>query len=570
MSTTTTTWQELVTDKKRRQTEAIPKSWLISTPPPSELIVTGVPEACGLLTEKEVLITNTEVVLLLEKLASAEWSSVEVTTAFYKRAIVAQQLVNCLTEIFVDRALARARELDDHLKLTGKVIGPLHGLPISLKDQLRIKGLETTMALTGLVSPGYVSWIGKYAEKNSVLVDILYECGANPFVQTNVPQTLMWPETFNNVFGRTANPHNRSLTSGGSSGGEGALVALRGSPIGIGSDIGGSIRIPAAFNGLYGLRPSYGRVPYAGAVNSMEGQDSVPSVFGPICNSIGGVKTLMKAIIDSKPWLKDPLAVRKKWDEEDYSLAEHGHGKNLVFGIVWNNGHTVPHPPIIRALEMTKAALEAAGHKVIDWLPHRDKELCDTVYAIWNAGCMQDFNSVTSLTGEPLIDNMLLEAASSEAVVAGFRPPLNSGATAFELWQLQKTKLKLRQEYLDLWQETSKMAGTGRPIDAIISPVAPFTATPHGLNKDASYTSIFNALDYPSFVFPVTRVDPVKDGKKPPHQFLSPEDEANYSIYDPETFLNAPVSLQLSGRTLEEEAVIAMTEIVDVALKTQK
>ncbi len=106
---------------------------------------------------------------------------------------------------------------------------------------------------------GYVSWIGKYAEKDSVLVQILYDAGAVPFVQTNVPQTLMvgsdssflqgngplstillqWPETYNKIFGRTLNPHNRSLTSGGSSGGEGALIGLKGSPLGVGSDIGG-------------------------------------------------------------------------------------------------------------------------------------------------------------------------------------------------------------------------------------------------------------------------------------------------------------------------------------------
>lgn len=164
--------------------------------------------------------------------------------------------MNCLTEIFVERALARAAKLDDALKKTGKVVGPLHGLPISLKDQICIKGLETTM--------GYVSWIGKYSEKNAILVDILEECGAVPFVRTNVPQTLMvrcnrlvfkttmvmlirmftpdqWPETFNNIFGRTTNPYNRSLTCGGSSGGEGALIAMRGSPIGVGSDIGGCV-----------------------------------------------------------------------------------------------------------------------------------------------------------------------------------------------------------------------------------------------------------------------------------------------------------------------------------------
>jgi len=126
--------------------------------------------------------------------------------------------------------------------------------------------------------------------------------------------------------------------------------------LGIGSDIGGSVRIPAAFCGLYGLRPSYGRVPYAGAVNSLEGQDSVPSVFGPMCNSIYGIKILMQAVLAQCPWLKDPLAIRKRWDEEEYKLSEHGGGKELCFAVMWDDGIVVPHPPIVRGLELTKKA----------------------------------------------------------------------------------------------------------------------------------------------------------------------------------------------------------------------
>jgi len=82
-----------------------------------------------------------------------------------------------------------------------------------------------------------------------------------------------------------------------------------------------------------------------------------------MANSICGVKVFMKAVIDAKPWLKDPLAVRKKWDEDEYNLIDHGSGKNLCFGIMWDDGAIVPHPPIRRALEMTKMALEKAGHK---------------------------------------------------------------------------------------------------------------------------------------------------------------------------------------------------------------
>ncbi|KAG1757530.1 general amidase [Suillus lakei] len=552
-------WTALVAEKKQRQLKSIPQEWLVTPPPPSALDVTDFPETCGLLNAREIEITNTSVDVLLEKLANAEWTAVEVTTAFSKRAIVAHQLVNCLTEIFIDRALARAAELDDHLKKTGKVVGPLHGLPISLKDQLCIKGLETTM--------GYVSWIGQYAEKNAVLVDILIECGAVPYVRTNIPQTLMWPETFNNVFGRTTNPNNRSLTSGGSSGGEGALIALKGSPLGVGSDIGGSVRIPSAFCGIYGLRPSYGRVPYCGARNSLEGQDSILSVFGPMTSSLGGLKVFMKAVVNAKPWLKDPLAVRKQWDQDEYDLADHGAGKDLCFAIMWDDGVVVPHPPIRRSLEITKAALQKAGHKVVDWKPIKHRLLGNAARDIWNAASAEDFMITTSGTGEPIIATMDLDDA--DRVAASFRPQ-NGGLTAYQLWQAQKLRQNIRKEYLDHWNATATETGTGRPVDAIICPAAPFAAPPHGKNKYANYTTVWNTLDYPAAIFPVTTVDSTLDGKEPPHSFYDDFDKSVYELYDPEKFKNAPVCLQLVGRTLEEEAVIKMTEIVDAALAAAK
>ncbi|KAG2366570.1 general amidase [Suillus spraguei] len=506
-------WTTLVAEKKQRQLKSIPQEWL--------------------------------------KLASAEWTAVDVTTAFSKRAIVAHQLVNCLTEIFIDRALARAAELDNHLKKTGKVVGPLHGLPISLKDQLCIKDWKPL-------------W---YAEKNAVLVDILIECGAVPFVRTNIPQTLMWPETFNNIFGRTTNPNNVSLTPGGSSGGESALVALKGSPLGVGSDIGGSVRLPSAFCGIYGLRPSYGRVPYCGARNSLEGQDSILSVFGPMTSSIGGLKVFMKAVVNSKPWLKDPLAVRKKWDEDEYDLVDHGSGKDLCFAIMWDDGVIVPHPPIRRSLEITKAALQKAGHKVVEWKPIKHRLLGDVAQDIWNAASAEDYMITTSSTGEPIIATMALDDA--DIVISPFCPQ-NGGITAYKLWQVQKLRQNIRKEYLDHWNTTASETGTGRPVDAIICPVAPFAALPHGKNRYADYTTVWNSLDYPAAIFPVTTVDSTLDRKEPPHSFYDDIDKEVYELYDPEKFKNAPVCLQLVGRTLEEEAVIKMTEIVDAALAAAK
>ncbi|KAI5124663.1 hypothetical protein M0805_004271 [Coniferiporia weirii] len=562
------TWQELVADKRQRQQESIPKDWIIPVPPEDQLDVTGVPAKCGLLTSLELEITETsDVGDLLAKLATGEWTSVDVTRAYYKRAIVAQQVTNCLTEIFVERALVRAVECDEYLKKHNKPMGALHGLPISLKDQVRLKGLETTM--------GYASWIGDYAERDATLATILYKAGAVLFVRTNVPQTLMWPETFNNIFGRTLNPHNRGLTCGGSSGGEGALIGMKGSPLGVGSDIGGSIRIPSAFNGIYGLRPSNNRIPYEGAANSMEGQDSIPSVLGPLSISLSGVKAFTKAVVDLKPWRKDPLVVRKSWDEDAYQLKEHGDGKDLCFAILWDNGCTIPTPPIHRALELTKKALEAKGIRgkkfpfsIVDWPTDTFNygELCTTLFFIWAAGSAEDYAAVTATTGEPLIATMALDG--NRAGYEWVLPP--KPLSAYALWQLQRRRSEMRKEHLDLWESTVSITGTGRPVDAIISPVAPYAAVPHGRNADANYTMAWNGLDCPTCVFPVSKVDPSVDGKRLRDTFLSKADEFFYELYDENIWKNAPICLQLIGRTLEEEAVIGMTEVVDAALKTYK
>lgn len=133
--------------------------------------------------------------------------------------------------------------------------------------------------------------------------------------------------------------------------------------LGVGSDVGGSIRIPSAFCGLYGLRPSYNRVPYAGTTNSMEGQEAIYSVLGPMSASLDGLAVFMKAMASAKPWLHDPLALRLPWSASEYALAEHGGGKRLCFAILSDDGYCKPHPPYIRALQKTKEALEAAGHE---------------------------------------------------------------------------------------------------------------------------------------------------------------------------------------------------------------
>jgi amidase len=297
--------------------------------------------------------------------------------------------VNCLHEIFFDAAISDAQKLDDYYAEHKKPIGPLHGLPVSLKDQFHVKGVETTM--------GYVGWIGTFEGKKntgkekifeSEMVTELRALGAVLYCKTSVPHTLMAGETVNNIIDYTWNPKNRLLASGGSSGGEGALIGLKGSPVGFGTDIGGSIRIPAAFNGFYGIRPSSGRLPYEGMANSMDGQNSILSVVGPLATSVGSLKLVIKSLLSQQPWLHDPLVSEIPWRDEQeqaiFDIVKSSGGGQLAFAVMKSDGVVQPQPPVLRAIEMVVKVIEKLGHKVIEWNPPSHFRAVDLAVCLLN------------------------------------------------------------------------------------------------------------------------------------------------------------------------------------------
>lgn len=134
-----------------------------------------------------------------------------------------------------ERALSRAKFLDEYLEQHGVHIGPLHGLPISVKEHIGMKGLG--------LNAGYIAWWDKSASEDARVLQILYRAGAVFYARTTQPQSLMHLETDSNLYGVTTNPYNTNLSAGGSSGGEGALVGARGSCLGIGTDIGGMLPV---------------------------------------------------------------------------------------------------------------------------------------------------------------------------------------------------------------------------------------------------------------------------------------------------------------------------------------
>lgn len=166
------------------------------------------------------------------------------------------------------------------------------------------------------------------------------------------------PDTFNWIFGRTGNPHNLARSCGGSSGGEAALIAMKGSILGIGTDVGGSLRIPSAFCGLRTIKPSSRRVPHGKTTNSWRGQENILSSAGPMARSLNTVNHFMKAILENHPEEYDSDALPLIYNHRAYK--EVMQREKLVIGVA-SDSHL--SKPMWRALDITVEALKAAGHE---------------------------------------------------------------------------------------------------------------------------------------------------------------------------------------------------------------
>jgi amidase len=162
--------------------------------------------------------------------------------------------------------------------------------------------------------------------------------------------------TYSHLFGRTLNPFNADLSAGGSSGGEGALNGCHGAPIGIATDIGGSIRSPASFNGLYGIRPTSRRFSYQGNALGYTGQAAILSSIGPVGRSLRDIELILRVWNDFEPWLYDPVVVAKPWVPVPVP-------KKLVVGVMYWDEVVMPHPPVQRALRTVVEKLKAADHE---------------------------------------------------------------------------------------------------------------------------------------------------------------------------------------------------------------
>ncbi|KDQ18231.1 hypothetical protein BOTBODRAFT_155367 [Botryobasidium botryosum FD-172 SS1] len=507
----------------------------------------------GVLTAEERDLVQLDATELVKRLSTGQYTAVQVLTAFLKVAFRLQQFTNCLTEVFFGEGLDRAKELDAHFAKYGKVVGPLHGLPVSIKDHILLKGHDT--------SAGYVAWAGKkIADKDAVAVHILREAGAVFYAKTANPQTLLALETENNIYGTTRNPFNLKLSPGGSSGGESALISGHGSPLGIGTDIGGSVRIPAAFCGLYGLKPSVARLPHAGLVGSHDGMEAIIGAVGPIAKSARDLNLFCKVMLDAEPWFLEAPLLRMPWRED--VVRGVGMPEKLCFAILWDDGVVHPHPPITAALKRTKQALEAAGHEVIDWEPVDDQFAWNLIHKLYFLDGGKEYRETFAEGGEKPIP-------AARWIMDQIERP-HEPYTPGECFELNAQREAFRLKIIQHWNAT-KGPKTGRRVDGILAPTHPTLATPHRTIRWWGYTSYWNLVDYPGAIIPMGKFDPEAYVETDP--MPAPRNETEKFIssqWSPPTYSGAPVAVQLVGRRHHEEEVLAMLNKVEDALENYK
>ncbi|KAH7024862.1 amidase [Microdochium trichocladiopsis] len=537
----------IAAQKQAQRWNAIPAEWRLPAellPKPGTTNVMDVPLTCGILDKTDIAITSGfDATGLVEELRAKRLTVEQVTIAFCKTAAIAQQLTNCLTEIFFDVAIARAKHLDETYSATpSNALPPLFGLPISLKDSFAVRGHDT--------STGLACFANQPATEHSSLARLLLDLGAVLYCKTNLPQTILTGDSDNNLFGRTLNPRNTSFTAGGSTGGEGALLALRGSVLGVGTDLGGSIRVPSVCNGLYGLRPSVGLVPHTGVRDlNPPGTKDLLSSAGPMATSLRDIEMFMRVIMQAEAWRYDPAAVGVPWVGGNAVEAVAEKTKKVRIGVMLEDGVFTPAPPVRRGLRMVMDKL--AGHT--DRIELVPIELPDvqTIYSEFVRYLVmcggQHYLGLFAQTGEPPVPSV--KNANIDSI-----PAMNDLHT---LRELNARREVIAQKYHALFVDSK--------LDAILMPPAPHTAIPHDTWNRPAYTCLWNYMDYPALVVPV---DKVREGEDEAddlsHAKYGKHDEDVYKLYTgPKEYRDLPICVQLVGYRQRDDALLKVAGVVD-------
>ena len=416
---------------------------------------------------------------------------------------------------------------------------------------------------------GFVSRVGKPASSDAVVVSEARKAGAILLGKTNIPQTLLMPlETTNFVWGTTGNPWNLARAPGGSSGGEAAAIAAGLSPAGIGTDIGGSIRLPAAFCGIAGLKPTGHRWSNRGANSAVVGQEFVTAQTGPMARSVRDLRLLLHALSPIHQAVFDPKVPPLSFKDSVPDLS------TLRIGYYETDGFMQPSAAICRAVREAKEALQNAGATLVSYAPPNVEALLELHFAALSADGVKSLLRV--LGSERLID--VLKMTRDMARIPG--PLKKAVAGGLDLLGEDRAGKVMRnlgeKDVATYWQLTARRdrfmreeqaAWRAAEIDALLCPIHATPAVPHGMGKDFilsfCYAARYNMLNLPAGTVPVSCVRPGEDKR----QNVRDRIDKRAAAVDLGSE-GLPVAVQVVGRPYEEDTVLAIMEAIMDACKT--
>ncbi|KXN67638.1 amidase signature enzyme, partial [Conidiobolus coronatus NRRL 28638] len=458
---------------------------------------------------------------------------------------------------------------------------PLLGVPISVKDCFGIKGYENTI--------GLAKFKGVINKETHALIRLLENSGAIPFCTTHVCQ-FMGTFGSSNTHGDTLNPYNLKYTSGGSSSGEGALIGSDGSILGVGGDIGGSIRVPSAFCGIYGLKPTPKRLIEVGERTVTQGQESVQATTGPMASHVEDLDLMIRSVLNQKPWEVSHWVVPIPYREATLP-------KRLRIGYYLDDGIYPVTPACERAVMMTVEALKAAGHDVF---PYHEPALREAVPLFGKFATVDKskpkfevLKSHERFTLEQLKMTVFhrLPVWMTWLVTAVIGRVFGEKEFASIVWdsrtadtntifKLNNQRDNLEKKHFDAWNDAADENST--PMDFVICPITPLPPFKNGNAVEVKLlfgsNFLYNLLGNTTGVIPVSRVNREIDGIKDLSSWLKSKVSKDYngkffshklaySQYDADEMHGLPLAVQVVGRRFEEEKVAKGMELIDKILK---
>ena len=326
------------------------------------------------------------------------------------------------------------------------------------------------------------------------ITEALFSLGAVFYVKTNMSQMGFAFDSDNNLFGRTLNPLHTGLTPGGSSGGESALIALRGSVLGVGTDALGSLRTPAHATGTFAMKPTSYRVPFGGMSFRTAGTPGNPIHVGPVGTSVEDLGLFLKSVIQSKPWEKDVSLAYNPWADTVLSV------KTLNIGFLTEDKSLPLYPPMRRAMQDAQQSLTTAGHSLIHLKPGENfPELLPTAMLTLQFATMDPYSPSFKKVleaGEPFVPSVAMSLPPQEARES-MKPNFEKFITA------SAQRQTIAEMVHKIWEDNS--------LDAVVMPLHNTVAPPVDSWNTGSYLALWNLLPYPVINIPYGSAKKEKD-----------------------------------------------------------